>query len=103
MNVISTEFNWKVKLTDEEFNVLNKIATNTKMDCWFFLINEGEEDVIFDLEKDRVINFADGLENLFEGVDGLDYRDDVGLTDDEIKVFLKLIGELSVIETEEEK
>ena len=33
-----------MKFTNEEYNVLNKIATESKMDCWFSIADDDNED-----------------------------------------------------------
>ena len=75
-----------MRLTNEEKNVLNLIATKSKMDCWFFL---GEDKLgrtyFYDIEeggKRRPIK--DGISELAEGMTGYT---DYSLTEEEIKTF----------------
>ena len=45
----------KDSLSDKEFNVVNKIARNTGMDCWFsFKENSDEETVVYDMENEQL-------------------------------------------------
>lgn len=41
------------KLLDEEYNVLNLLATRSGMDCWFWLVERGGKDMVRDLEADK--------------------------------------------------
>ena len=40
-----------MKLSNNAYNGLNKIAEKTKMDCWFFIRVVGEDDEVYDLEN----------------------------------------------------
>ena len=44
------------RLTGDEYNALNQIASKTKMDCWFYILEEDERDVILDLENDKKLS-----------------------------------------------
>ena len=75
-----------MRLTNEEANVLDLIATRSKMDCWFFL---GEDKLgriyFYDLEEgSRRRPLKDGISDLAEGMTGYT---NYSLTEEEIKVF----------------
>ena len=62
------------QLTDEEYNVLNKIARKTKMDCWFSIKQDCHGvDYIYDLEGKKRICLRTGIGELIEGVTDNDY------------------------------
>ena len=80
----------KMQLTNKEKNVLNLIATRSKMDCWFFL---GEDKLgriyFYDLEEGgRRRPLKDGISELAEGMTGYT---DYSLTEEEIKTFEGLL------------
>lgn len=83
---IKTKFNRK--LSDNEFNGLNKIASSTKMDCWFYIMEEVGRDVIWDIENNRILSMEEGVSQLVEGM--VDPITEYGLNKDEIKAVEKL-------------
>lgn len=93
---IKTNFNRK--LSDDEFNGLNKIATSTKMDCWFYIMEEVGRDVIWDIENNRILSMEEGVSRLMGGM--VDTMTEYGLTEDEIKAVKELFKQIN--ETEEE-
>lgn len=73
-------------LTNEQCNVLEKIAHRSGMDCWFWI---DEKNRIRDLEnRRRIMSTAKGITQLREGM--TNYTD-YGLTDKEIAVFEALL------------
>lgn len=64
----------KNRLLDEEYNVLNVLATRSKMDCWFCLIEKDGKDMVRDLEADdyTVMSLSTALPMLAEGLLNLD-------------------------------
>jgi hypothetical protein len=83
-----------MKFSNEEYNVLNKIATKSKMDCWFSITqDENEEDYILDLENGSKLSIYEGVGQL---VDGMTNYADYDLTKDEIETFENLIDELNI-------
>jgi hypothetical protein len=51
-------------LTEKEFNVLEKIASKSGMDCWFQIAQkEGDNpyDYVFDLDGEKEIPLAKGV------------------------------------------
>ena len=60
-------------LTAAQYNVLNKIARRTKMDCWFLLRQDKKgNDYVFDIEECASIELRDGVIGLLEGLDCLE-------------------------------
>ena len=60
---------YRAELTTDEFNILNKIATKTKMDCWFHLDNDENGDYVYDLEEGEIVEIRDALSMLIEGIE----------------------------------
>ena len=82
------------KLTNEEYNVLQKISSKSKMDCWFCIGTtpyEPFEDYILDLEENKTYSLKDGILMLDNGLTDLcDYK----LTAEEKSIYLNLIKKL---------
>lgn len=93
---IKTNFNRK--LTGDEFNGLNKIASSTKMDCWFYIMEEVGRDIIWDIENNRILSIEEGVSQLMEGM--VDPITEYGLTEDEIKAVEEIFKQIN--DTEEE-
>lgn len=72
------------KLTVEEANLLDRIATATKMDCWFYI----DEDLhVRDIEEGNISSDAEGVCMLESGLSyGLDEPQSGGLNPEEIKI-----------------
>lgn len=84
-------------LTDSEYNVLNKIADRTGMDCWFFLAQDNDgTDYIWDLEEQKRLTLVDGVCTLCEGIEDQENYDLCGLTEEESKVFCELLVKLNL-------
>ena len=87
---------YEIQLTADEYNALNKIASGTKMDCWFWIDSEdryGETvDCFRDLEdENKKLPIVDALSYLVDGiVDDLDVGV-YGLTEDELEAFDLLV------------
>ncbi len=84
------------KLTADEYNGLNQIAKETKMDCWFSILEFGDKDVIWDMENNKVLSIEEGLSQFIEGV--IDPLTNYRLSEDEIKAVDSLFK--SVLEVE---
>lgn len=81
------------KLSNEEFNVLNKISTKSKMDCWFYLKQDKDgNDFVYDLEQSKELSLTDGILMLDGGITSLD---DYGLSEDEKCVYISLIYKIN--------
>lgn len=80
-------------LSTDEYNALDKIATATKMDCWFLIEQDSYgNDFIHDLENNVNLTLEEGLAQLADGiVNPLDY-DYYGLTNAEIEAVLTLFA-----------
>jgi hypothetical protein len=82
-------------LSDVEYNLLNRIASQTKMDCWFSLgITKYGSDCVIDLEEDKVLTLRQGISMLNEGI----VPELLTLTDREIEVYANLLQELDIDE-----
>ena len=55
-------------LSPNEYNALNKIASATKMDCWFTIETHDRQDFVYDLENDERLSIRDGVLQLFDGM-----------------------------------
>lgn len=85
-------------LTNEEYNVLNKIARKTKMDCWFYIKQDGKGmDYIYDLEDKKRICLRTGVGYLVNGLDCKENYDSCDLTNIESKTFLELLFKLKLV------
>ena len=87
------------RLTGDEYNALNQIASKTKMDCWFYILEEDERDVILDLENDKKLSLEEGISQLMEGI--IDPLTEYGLSEKEREAVEKLFEEINSNETEE--
>jgi hypothetical protein len=83
----------KVRLTNEEYNVLNKIASETNMDCWFHIgTDESDYDYIIDLENDERLPWFVGVGMLNDGI----VPDLIDLTDAELATYAELLRQLGI-------
>ena len=71
------------QLTESEYNVLNKLATASKMDCWFWLDKKGDKDYVRNLEENKDLSLVEVLPVFYEGLTNLD---DYNLDSNEKKV-----------------
>lgn len=87
-----------MKLTSEQVEVLNKIASKSKMDCWFYIekINE-VSDGIYDAESNEHISLWEGIAMLDSGITSLS---DYGLTPEEMEIYYRTIFTLALNENE---
>jgi hypothetical protein len=84
-------------LTDAEYNVLNKIATRTKSDCWFWLKQDNHGvDYVHDLEEGKRMCLKIGVKLLYEGLDCQENYDNCLLTDEEDRTFRELLKKLNI-------
>ena len=85
----------KTILTDAEYNVLNRIASQTKMDCWFYLKTDSAgNDYVLDIENSDILTLREGISQLNEGI----VWDLLSLTAEEIAVYNNLLNELGIKE-----
>lgn len=87
------------RFTDEEFNVLQKISSRTKMDTWFELVDGEEEDYVYDLESQKVLPMEEAIAELQEGLSNYSHAD---LTEEEKRVFDGILDYFSIPNTLEE-
>lgn len=79
-------------LTNAEYEVLNKIARKTKMDCWFYIKqNNKGQDYVFDLEYRKRLSLKCGIKQLIDGIIDIDIFE---LSDNEKFTLIKLLGDL---------
>lgn len=59
-------------LTNDEYELLTKIASKSKMDCWFLIKQTKKgDDYIFDLENSKRISLRTGISQLMEGIEDM--------------------------------
>ena len=84
-------------LTNEEYNLLNKIATKTKTDCWFVLEqDEHGVDYVHDLEKNENLSLVDGVSMLMEAIDCEENFQSCNLSIEEENVLKVLLSKLGI-------
>ena len=84
-------------LTDEEYNVLNKIADRTGMGCWFLIKQDCHGvDYVWDLEEGKRMCLKTGIGLLCEGIDCQENYDNCWLTEEEDKAFKGLLNKLNI-------
>ena len=76
-------------LSEEQYEVLYKIARKSKMDCWFLIKQHirgkhAGEDYVYDLENGKQMSLRAGVNELAEGV--TDQMIDYFFTDNDIRV-----------------
>lgn len=82
------------KLLNKEYNILNKIASKSKMDCWFDItFDKHNNQCVYDREEKRFLSLKDGISLLYQGITDLD---DYYLKDDEKKVFENLLRRFNI-------
>lgn len=86
-----------MQLTNEEYNVVEKISRNSKCDCWFELgVDENFNDIVVDLEEDTTMSLEDGLLLLDSCLTDLT---DYNLTEEEQCCYKSLIKKMQVLQT----
>lgn len=83
-----------MKLSNEAYNALNTIAEKTKMDCWFWIEERENEDVIRDLENGEYLTMKVGLSQFAEGI--IDPLDEYGLSEDEKQAVIELFDSFDI-------
>lgn len=82
------------KLTDDEYNVLQKISSKTHMDEWFWLEESDDGmDYVRNLDDESHITLFDGVLVLTEGIVSYELCD---LSDEEIEAFEGLLTKLQI-------
>lgn len=81
-------------LMDEEYNVLNDIASATGMDCWFSLKQDNKGiDYVYDIEERKRMCLKTGVSQLAEGISCID---DYSFSNKELDVFKGLLQKLNI-------
>lgn len=84
-------------LLNEEYDVLNKIASKTKADCWFVIEQtENGEDYVRDLEEGWDMSLRDGISVLMGCLDCKENYENCNLSKEEEKVLRKLLFKLNI-------
>lgn len=56
-------------LSKEQYEIIDKIATKTKCNCWFSIRqDDNDNDYVFDLEENKKISLLAGLSLLWDSV-----------------------------------
>ena len=85
----------RINLTDEEYNLLNDITSQTKTDCWFWLDTDKEGfDCVRDLEKGHKVTLRFAVKQLNEALEGC--TDLLNLTEEEIETYGQLMEKLEL-------
>lgn len=79
-------------LSNDEYELLTKIARKSKMDCWFLIKQTKKgEDYVFNLEEGKRLSIRTGIRQLMEGIDGM-Y--DIYFDDGERDIVIGLLSRL---------
>ena len=83
----------KHMLSDDEYQLVNKLAGLSGMACWFMLRSSGDEYDVYDLEDGVDMSLYKGLKTLSEGISSLDIY---SCTDEEKTTFATLCERLNI-------
>jgi hypothetical protein len=84
-------------LTDDEFNVLNKVIEKTGSDCWAFLKQDCYGvDYIYDMEEHKRMCLKTGVSLIAEGLDCQENLDNCFLCNDEKAILKDLFAKLNI-------
>jgi hypothetical protein len=84
-------------LTDDEFNVLNKVIDRTGSDCWAFLKQDCHGvDYIWDMEERKRMCLKTGVGLIAEGLDCQENFDNCFLNNSEKKTLKDLFSKLNI-------
>lgn len=90
----------RLKLTDNERNILDKITAKTKIDCWFSLSTDKEGyDYVYDLEKGYKITLRYACRLLYEACSWMTLPDweDLGVEMMELETYYSILSKLQII------
>ena len=90
-------------LTDLEYNALNKIASASKLDCWFSIDTVFGVDYVYDIASGKRFSMRRGVSILFSEM--VFEPDDpfYGLTGDEVFAFKRLLVKLGIASKKAER
>ena len=92
----------KITLTGDEYNLINKVTRQTKIDCWFCLDTDKDGfDCVRDLEKGHKVTLQFAVKLLNEALDGCTNL--VDLTTEEIEIYGQLMQKLELSNPFEEE
>ena len=96
--IINVENLKQNELTDEEWDLLNKISSKTKMDAWFELDENPYEEIVcvVDLEAETAYDLKAGIGYLMEGMDCLEAFEICELTAKEYLILDKLLNRMGL-------
>ena len=83
------------RLTDAEWRVLTKLASQSKMDCWFLLQTDIRQgcDYVYDREEKTRLTLSSGIALFNEGLSDLA---DYNLKPEEVKTYRNLITKIEM-------
>lgn len=85
-------------LSKEQYEIIDKIATKTKCDCWFSIQQDDDgNDYVFDLEENKKISLYAGVLDLYDAVK----FDDNIITYNERRIISELLNYLAKYSKEE--
>ena len=94
----------KVFLSNEDFNILEKVAYESKIDTWFELRDRKDKvtgecyTAVFDLEQGRFVSLQYGVRLLSEGCSPPSrMADDYRMTQDEVDLFQAACYRLGIV------
>ena len=84
-------------LTDEEYQVLNKVSRKTGSDCWFMIKQDCQgTDYVYDLEENKRMCLKTGVGLLAESLDCQENFDNCWLDDEERNILRNLFAKLGI-------
>lgn len=97
----------KIRLTDEEYEAVYRLAEQSKIDCWFAMKDynncETPHTVVYDLERGYNVSLQYGIRLLLEGISWDDTEEcrqivlnDYGLSDKQYNIVKNLITKLKI-------
>lgn len=98
----------KIRLTDEEYEAIYRLAEQSKIDCWFSLRDYSDRNtplhtVVYDLERGYNVSLQYGIRLLLEGIGWDDSKEcrqivlnDYGLSDKQYNIVKNLITKLKI-------
>ena len=85
----------RIKLTSEEYNLLNNITSQTKTDCWFKLdVDENGFDYVEDLENGDYLTLHDAIDQLNDAI----IPELLVVTREDMEIYAKLLEKLGITE-----